>query len=187
VKHSEIKQNIIATASQLFYKNGYNLTGINEIIAASGIAKATLYNHFKSKEDICIAYLTYMNETFLKDIEVFCKSKKKGKTQVLAIFDFLQAFFKDKDFNGCWCIKTAAEIPKNNVRVKAAIQEQKLKFIRFIETLVTSNLDIEPKEENFVLAKQIYLLYESAVSESHIHQESWPISAAKNVCMKILA
>ena len=47
VKNSIVKNRIIETASSLFYKNGYNSTGINEIISESGIAKATLYNHFK--------------------------------------------------------------------------------------------------------------------------------------------
>ncbi|MGD1846632.1 MAG: TetR/AcrR family transcriptional regulator, partial [Salibacteraceae bacterium] len=44
MKHSEIRGRIIETASELFYQNGYNSTGINEIIAKSGIAKATLYS-----------------------------------------------------------------------------------------------------------------------------------------------
>ena len=59
MKHSEVKNHIVETASNLFYANGYNLTGINQIISEAGIAKATLYNHFKSKEDICVSYLQY--------------------------------------------------------------------------------------------------------------------------------
>ncbi|MEM6772989.1 MAG: helix-turn-helix domain-containing protein, partial [Bacteroidota bacterium] len=57
---------IIKTASRLFYDKGYNLTGINEIIAEAGIAKATLYSHFKSKEDLCLAYLNYRDENLIK-------------------------------------------------------------------------------------------------------------------------
>ena len=56
VRKSDIRENIVKTASELFYRNGYNSTGINEIIRESGIAKATLYNHFKSKEDLCLSY-----------------------------------------------------------------------------------------------------------------------------------
>ena len=81
MKHSEVKNRIIETASFLFYKNGYNLTGINEIISETGIAKATLYNHFKSKEDICLAYLQFKNTSFLKDIEAYTATKQKGKTK----------------------------------------------------------------------------------------------------------
>lgn len=186
MKHSEVKQSIIKTASFLFYENGYNATGINEIISETGIAKATLYNHFKSKEDICLAYLQFRNTSFLEDIESFCVSKEEGKSQVLAIFDFLQLFFKNKDFNGCWCIKTVAEIPKENEKIRNEIQVQKNHFLHLIRKLITSNLEISSERKAESLAKQVYLLYESAVAESHLHQDDWPIKEAKNLCSHII-
>ncbi|GAA3629303.1 TetR/AcrR family transcriptional regulator [Flavivirga jejuensis] len=186
MKHSEVKNRIIETASFLFYKNGYNSTGINEIISETGIAKATLYNHFKSKEDICLAYLQFKNATFISDIEAFTTSKQKGKTQILAIFDFLEVFFRDKDFNGCWCIKTVSEIPKDNEKIRNEIQAQKNSFIHLISKLITNNLENIKEEQIDSLSRQIYLLYESAVSESHLHQENWPIKETKNLCSQII-
>lgn len=53
----DTRDHIINTASELFYNQGYNLTGINEIIEKAEIAKATLYSHFKSKEELIQAYL----------------------------------------------------------------------------------------------------------------------------------
>ena len=186
VKHSKVRHTIIETASSLFYKNGYNSTGINEIIAEAGIAKATLYNHFKSKEAICISYLQYKNDSFLKDIESFCKSKSKGKAQLIALFDFLELFYKDPEFNGCWCIKTIAEIPIDDVNIREEIQKEKKAFIIFIEALVLENTELTSNAEIKNLAKQIYLFYESAVSESHLHQENWPIQTAKLICNTLL-
>lgn len=186
VKHTDIKQHIIETASYLFYKNGYNSTGINEIIAESGIAKATLYHHFKSKEDICLAYLQFKNTTFLTDIRAYCEAKPKGKKQLLGIFDFLQEFFQDKDFNGCWCIKTVSEIPKENERIREEIQHQKNLFIRLIAQLVNENSSGISTNQVESLSRQTYLLYESAVAESHLHQADWPIKETKNLCEGIL-
>ena len=186
VKHSEIKQNIIETASTLFYRNGYNSTGINEIIAEAGIAKATLYNHFKSKEDICLAYLEFMNVTFIKDIKSFCERKPKGEQRVLALFDFLDVFFLQKDFNGCWCIKTVSEIPKDNERIRREIQNQKTNFIALISNLIADNLELKNNKSLDSYARQIYLLYESAVAESHLHQDNWPIKETKNICSQII-
>lgn len=186
MKHSEVKNRIIETASFLFYKNGYNSTGINEIISETGIAKATLYNHFKSKEEICLAYLKFKNTNFIQDVEDFTTSKPKGKAQVLAIFDFLELFFRDKDFNGCWCIKTVSEIPRDNDRIRTEIQSQKNSFIQLINTLITANLEGLSKTQTESLARQIYLLYESAVGESHLHQADWPIKESKNLCTIIL-
>lgn len=186
MKHSEVKQKIIETASFLFYKNGYNSTGINEIISESGIAKATLYNHFKSKEEICLSYLDFKNTTFLNDIRTYCRSQTKGKQQILAIFDFLQMFFREKDFNGCWCIKTVAEIPKENERIRNEIQNQKNHFLQLISNLVSENLNGLNKNKADSLSRQIYLLYESAVAESHLHQKDWPIKEAKELCLQII-
>ena len=186
MKHSEVRNRIIETASALFYKNGYNSTGINEIISESGIAKATLYNHFKSKEDICLAYLRFKNSTFLTELEAFAIDQEAGINQVLAIFDFLQQFFQDKDFNGCWCIKTVAEIPKDNERIRNEIQVQKKDFLQLIEKLIKNNLHTYNEQETSSLARKAYLLYESAISESHLHQEDWPIKEARTVCSQLL-
>lgn len=185
MKHSDVKQHIIETASNLFYKNGYNRTGINEIIATAEIAKATLYNHFKSKEDICLAYLQHMNVSFLKDIKAYCAKKEDGQEHILGIFDFLLQFFKSEEFNGCWCIKTVAEIPMDDERIRTEIQTQKIGLIKVITEMINIHLsDHKANTEN--LARQIYLLYESAVAESHLHQNKWPIEEAKNLCIKIL-
>ena len=186
MKHSEIKQTIVETASDLFYKKGYNLTGINEIIKEAGIAKATLYSHFRSKDDICLAYLEHKNSTFLENIRVYVSKSPKGKKQILAIFDFLKLFFKDKDFNGCWCIRTVAEIPREKEEIRKEIQNQKNQFIQFINDLAITNFPERSAKENKVLAKRIYLLYEGAVAESHLHQNKWPIDSAKELCELVL-
>lgn len=186
VKHSEIKKKIIETASFLFYKKGYNSTGINEIISEAGIAKATLYNHFKSKEDICISYLQFRNENFLQDLKAFCISKPKGSAQILAIFDFLQLFYKNKDFNGCWCLNTVSEIPKENIVIREEIKKQKNLFIQQIVELINENMEGLTAIEKRTLANGIYLLYEGAVAESNLHQSDWPIIEAKSLCRQIL-
>lgn len=187
MKHSEVKNRIIETASSLFYRNGYNSTGINEIISESGIAKATLYNHFKSKKDICLAYLRFKDASFNADIEAFTSSKPKGEKQVLALFDFLELFFQTKDFNGCWCVKTVSEIQNSNQTIRNEIQKQKNAFIQLITKLVANNLDNIKSEEINSLSRQIYLLYESAVSESNLHQSDWPIKETKKLCKVIIA
>ncbi|HDZ04725.1 hypothetical protein LCGC14_0345210 [marine sediment metagenome] len=186
MKHSEIKNRIIETASSLFYKNGYNVTGINEIVSEAGIAKSTLYAHFRSKEDICIASLRFKDTNFNKNIEEFTSSKPEGKSQVLAVFDFLELFYHTEDFNGCWSIKTVSEISGDNVKIRSEIQEQKNKFIQFISNLVTNNLDSIKEGEINSLSRKIYLLYEGAVVESSLHQADWPIKEAKDLCSILL-
>lgn len=186
MKHSLVRNTIVETAANLFYQKGYNLTGINEVIKEAGIAKATLYSHFKSKEDLCLAYLEYKNETFLREIKAFTTKAPEGKDQILALFEFLKSFFKDKDFNGCWCINTISEIPKDNEKIRKEIQKEKYQLIHFMEELLTNNFPKITDDQIPVLAKKIYLLYESAIAESHLHQDPWAIDSAQDLCKMIL-
>jgi len=174
----DTRNNIINTAAHLFYNRGYNLTGINEIIAESGIAKATLYSHFKSKEDLFIAYLEMKDDNFLRELTTYCNKKPKGNRRLIAILDFLIEFFNEEDFNGCWCIRSIAEVPKENKKIRDIIKNNKLKFKDFVNHLVLDNRgDLRSKKVE-KLTNELYLLYEAAVTESHIHSAEWPIKAA---------
>lgn len=182
MKHSLVRETIIETASDLFYQKGYNLTGINEIIKEAGIAKATLYSHFKSKEEICLAYLNHKNNTFVVSIDEFVSKHNGGRAQLLALFDFLVEFYNDKQFNGCWCLNTISELPKHDENIRSAIQRQKMDFLELIKRIITfgyGDMDDSQKES---LTRRIYLLYESAISESYVHRERWPITEAKKIC-----
>lgn len=186
MKHNLVRQTIVETASRLFYENGYNLTGINEIIKEAGIAKATLYNHFRSKEDICIAYLEYKDQVFFEQLKAFLNTYPKGKERVLGLFDFLAQFFNGENFNGCWCLNTVSEIPKENTQIRTAIQNGKEVLINYIEELVADAIDLD-ESSNKAIAKQIYLLYEGGLSESHLHRDMWPIKTAHTLCKKLIA
>jgi len=181
MKKPNTKQHIIDTASKLFYKNGYNATGINEIIAESKIAKATLYHHFKSKENICIAYLEQKQTFFLEELKEFIDNCYSSKQKLLGIYDFLRELYRKGDFYGCWGIKTLGELPPENENVLKVIQNQKKELIRFLEEIVKEviiNISIAETER---IAGGIYLLYESAITESHLHKNDWPIHLAKSI------
>jgi len=174
---SDTRNTIINTASELFYNKGYNLTGINEIIDKAGIAKATLYSHFKSKEDLCLAYLEARDHELMINIQKFCDSKPKGNKRLIAVLEFLLPFFRQPDFNGCWCIRTIAEIPKDNKEIRTKIKTNKQKVLNFIHELVKENKPRLSKMKQRSLGKWIYLLYEGAVAESHLQEDDWPIRA----------
>ncbi len=186
MSRANTRDHIVSVASDLFYQNGFNLTGINEIIKEADIAKATLYNHFASKDEICIAYLETMHEQFMTDLQAFYTARKSRKQQVLILFDFLKLAFDQETFNGCWCINIHSEIPKEKLDIKALIKRQKSELISFIETVIRSEEKKRSVAESQKLAKQIYLLYEAAVTESHLHQDAWPIQNAKDICKLIL-
>ncbi len=180
------KQHIIETASALFYQNGYNSTGVNEIISEANIAKATLYSHFRSKEEICVAYLHHMNTTFISDLKAYLSRQKQGPQRILAIFGFLQKIYNTEGFFGCWCLKTLAEISPDEQNIRQEIQGQKTALIVLIASLLKENMPNYNSTITKDISRKIYLLYESAVAESYLHQKDWPIKEAKKMCQLIL-
>ena len=180
-----IKQQIIEVADVLFYKNGYNATGINEIIENAAIAKATLYHHFKSKEDICIAYLNGRHQQFMEQIAAFVASKDVGRMQLLAIFDYLRNLYRKGEFYGCWGQKTLGELSPKDQKIHSVIQKHKKEFLLFLGAIVGDNIAHVSKAETEKISGGLYLLFESAITESHLHQNDWPIHLARSVAPSI--
>ncbi|MEM9822603.1 MAG: TetR/AcrR family transcriptional regulator, partial [Bacteroidota bacterium] len=147
----------------------------------AGVAKASLYSHFRSKEEICLAYLIRMDGILVKDLRMFLAQQPRGKANILAIFDFLNQFYQREGFRGCWCLNTISEIPRDNVRIKAEIIRQKKAFMALLEGIVRENLPEAPLERVKRLSRRIYLLYEGAIAESQLQGENWPIAEAKQM------
>lgn len=187
MQKTNIKDHILETANLLFYKNGYNATGINEIIEKTGIAKATLYHHFKSKEAICIAYLDSRHKTFMAQLTPYVKSNAVGKNQLLAIFDFLRNLYRRDEFYGCWAQKTLGELSPKDKKIHGVIQKQKKELLLFLGDLVGDNIAHVSKAEIEKISGGLYLLFESAITESHLHQNDWPIYLAKSIAPSLFS
>jgi len=187
MQKTNIKEHIVTIASSLFYTNGYNATGINEIISKSEIAKATLYHHFKSKEDICVAYLENRHMYFMKELKDYITEKNEGRQKLIAIFDFLRDLYRKGDFHGCWGIKTIGELPPENQKIVSVIQRQKKELLLFLGEIVGDTIANISRAETEKISGGLYLLYEGAITESHLHRNDWPIHLAKSIAPSIFA
>jgi AcrR family transcriptional regulator len=85
------RDRILNTAADLFYRNGYRATGINEVIAKAEVAKATFYAHFPTKDDLCLAYLKDRNSREAGEIMDFVNSKRTPLTRFYAVMDSMTA------------------------------------------------------------------------------------------------
>lgn len=186
MKKQELREHIIKIASELFYVNGYNATGINEIISKSGIAKATLYSHFNSKDELCIAYLRHKNSEFMQGLDTYLNTKKDVKEQLLSIFDYLRELYYQEGFNGCWGINCLAEINSKDIKIREEIQAQKSQLIAYLAKIIDSHYPLNSIAETDRVASGIYLLYESAICESHLHKNDWPIFSSKRIAKELL-
>jgi AcrR family transcriptional regulator len=119
------RERILSTAYQLFTQRGTRAVGTDEVIAVSGVAKATLYRHFASKNDLVLAVLQRREQLWTIDL-VEQQSRLRGATpedQLLAIFDVFHDWFqKREDFEGCSFINVLLELGAAHPAGQASIQ-----------------------------------------------------------------
>lgn len=133
-----------------------------------------------------MAYLDKRDEELLVKLKLFVNKKPSGDQRLVAILDFLKQFFKQDDFNGCWCLRTLAEVPRTNKRVRSKIKTNKNGLLAFIGEVVEENKpDLDHAQIN-KLARSISLLYEASVSESHLQNEPWPIDESIEILSLLL-
>src|SRR5215216_4775324 len=86
--------------------------GIDEVIERAGVAKATLYRHFPSKDDLVVAFLERREERWtLAWVED--EARRRGTTpeeQLLAIFELFDEWFHRDDFEACSFINVLLEL-----------------------------------------------------------------------------
>ncbi|SDD59050.1 DNA-binding transcriptional regulator, AcrR family [Rhodococcus tukisamuensis] len=118
------RDRILATAYRLFSRRGVRDVGVNEIVSASGVAKATLYQHFRTKNDLVLAFLEQREAEWTFAL-VEEESRVRGGTpeeQLLAIFDVFDDLFGDADrFDGCSFISILLELGPDSAAGQACI------------------------------------------------------------------
>ncbi|MBD2074608.1 TetR/AcrR family transcriptional regulator [Phormidium sp. FACHB-592] len=108
---SHARQQILETASELFYQKGIQHVGINEVIAASGVAKRTLYRWFPSKDCLIEAVMTHRAAEWLRWFETAVSERgNTPKERLLATFDVLRDWYASPNFRGCPFINAVLEL-----------------------------------------------------------------------------
>jgi AcrR family transcriptional regulator len=97
---SSARERVLDAAYELFSQRGIRDVGVNELIERAGVATATFYRHFPSKDDLVLAFLDLREQRWMKDF-VEAGAIRRGSTpeeQLLAIFDVLDEWFHRDDF-----------------------------------------------------------------------------------------
>ena len=105
------RERILDTAYELFSRRGIHDVGIDELIERAGVAKATLYKHFSSKDELVLAFLEQRERAWTHGW-VETEAKRRGATpeeQLLAIFDLFDEWFHRPGFEGCSFINVLLE------------------------------------------------------------------------------
>ena len=181
---SEARERILATADRLFYAEGLRAVGIDRIIAEAGVAKMTLYGHFRSKDDLILAVLrrreAQVAESFRSGLE---RHGLEGLDRVDAFFATLREWFESPDFRGCAFINASVELADPDHPASAFVREQKLRFRAFLAGLIAGATG--PADS--ALATAVSLLVEGAIVTAVIHRSSDSADVARETTRRLLA
>jgi AcrR family transcriptional regulator len=120
---ADARQRIVDTAYQLFAHRGIRDVGVNELINRAGVAKATFYRHFSSKDDLVLAFLDQRDRVWTVDM-IVADARRRGRTpieQLLAIFDVFGDWFRRDDFEACSFINILLEMGAKHPLGQASI------------------------------------------------------------------
>ena len=179
-----VKEHIIITATRLFHEQGYNLTGINQIIDEAGVAKASLYYHFPSKEDLCVAYLKRRNNLWSAGLDAYLTGTKDPKQRIIKTFEYRAQYLEKNHFGGCSYIKIISEMPQRGEKIDHQVIFQKEKQRSFFSEL-TAQIEVVKKKAE-ALADTIFLLYDGGTVQSQVYRDAAPIETAKKAVIKLL-
>jgi AcrR family transcriptional regulator len=180
-QHISARDRILRTAADLFYRNGYRATGINEVIEKAEVAKATFYAHFPTKDDLCLAYLQERNSDEAKEILDFVATRKTPLSRFYGVMDSIEPWAERTEYRGCQFINMVPEIPDRN----SSLREQGHLHYDWARDLVhklTRELIASNKKKYGKLnADEITEAYMThlagAIALAGVYNESWPIQS----------
>ena len=108
----DARERVLETAYELFSRHGIRGVGVDEVIARAGVAKATLYRHFPSKDELVLAFLERREQRWTRGW-VEQEAQRRGsdpEQQLLAIFDLFDEWFHRDDFEACSFINVLLEL-----------------------------------------------------------------------------
>ena len=185
----EAYERIMEVASDLFFKQGYRATGINQIIEESGVAKATFYSHFKSKDELCRQYLEGFKMGELQNVDNFIAEAKDPIGRYLAPMKSLEPWLKETAFRGCPFINIASEVPdpasplrKAGIDVYTQVGEKVARVCRELVESDSSYRHLDHRQ----LAKDYMLIFAGAVAMSELYHDIRPARQAMEAVTSLL-
>lgn len=155
-----VRDRILQTATDLFYREGIQAVGIQRLIDEAGIAKASLYAHFQSKEDVVAAYLARWSDGFRERIGREIGADLPPRERILALFDYLCAWITGRDFRGCPFQNAGNEFPSREHPVRAVIERHRQWLHELLRTMAVDFGAADPE----ALAGALLVIMDGAAS-----------------------
>jgi AcrR family transcriptional regulator len=168
------RERLLAAADELFYEEGFNLVGIDRVIERAGVAKASLYDCFGSKEELIRSYLQERHEARQRRMRERLARYATPKEKILAVFDAMAETAERPDFRGCALTRAGVEARPGS-SVKAMCDESRAWNLALFADLAKQAGAADPDR----VAQQLRILYDGAMVSAHVDTSRTAVAAAR--------
>ena len=175
------RERLLAAADELFYEEGVNLVGIDRVIERAGVAKASLYDCFGSKEELIRSYLEQRHEARQARLRERLAGCATPREKILAVFDSMAEAAAKPDFRGCAFARASAEARPGS-SVKAMCDASRAWNLELFADLAKQAGATDPDR----VAQQLRLLYDGASVSAHIDRSGTAAAAARSIAAMVL-
>jgi AcrR family transcriptional regulator len=155
-------ERLLETAYELFSARGVRDVGVDELVERAGVAKATLYRHFSSKEELVLAFLQLREERWTVGwLEERVRERGTPEERLLAVFDLFDEWFREPEYAGCPFVRVLLEMGPGHPAGAACIEH--LEVVRTFMTRLAADAGFRDPAE---LAQSLHLLLYGSVIEA---------------------
>jgi AcrR family transcriptional regulator len=156
---SGVRDRLLNTAADLFYREGVRAVGVDLVVERTGVAKTSLYRHFPSKDDLIAAVLERDDQNYWAHWERIAKTHTENPgTELTAQMQWIAQYIGRPEFRGCAFLNMATEFPSPDHPARRIALRHKSELRRRLAAL-TERLGVRHPEE---LADQLVLLVDGA-------------------------
>jgi len=178
---SSARDRLLAAADELFYEEGVHTVGIDRVIERAGVAKATLYSTFGSKDGLVRAYLTVRHADRQVRLMHELEQYDTPREQLLGVFDALGELCAEPGFRGCAFYNASAESRSGSAAEEVTDEVRAWTRSLFVDLAREAGL-AQPER----LARQLVLLYDGAGVGARMDRDPGAAAAAREVAAMLV-
>lgn len=167
---------------RLFQERGLAGVGINELVREAAVARMSLYNNFRSKEDLAVAAYEALSEARRAAVDAAIAAAPDPGGAILAVFDLAATLARAPAFRGCAFINLAAHAEPENERLASLVRRHKAALRERFTRLASETGAPEPE----LLGRQLLALWDGALADAFIERDTAPIAAARAAAERLL-
>jgi len=166
---------LLAAANELFYEEGVHTVGIERVLERAGVAKASLYATFGSKEELVRAYLAGRGVARRERISERIARYEAPRDRILSIFDLMAETAAEANFRGCAFVAACAEGPRGSTPAKQVAADQRA-WVRNLFTQLARDFGAHDPTK---VGRQLGVLYDGGLIGARMDSDPGAVGDAR--------